>query len=435
MRYREPPKTGVTNDYGITYSPIDQQKSVLNTMYPVHQGVLNTVDNVILKNAYYHGPSTYATEGSSSQPPICFAQEFHNYGEDLLQIDADATLQNAYHHVPCTSDNEGCSKMQEYGLIYKPVDEYPTLLASQLYDYGGGLTSTSHNAYSSQMQQCEYISKGVDNWPTSLNQHVIRTQKKNHIDNNNNMRSEINVKNKTSTRQYTGQKRQRPCEKTLTNRRDHHSKRQQTSGIRSSHSPQSNNEGVSHLYIDIGDFDYACHYCNATFWYGERLKGNSHKYYPKYTKCCGGGQLYNVVGAHEYQLPTSGTLGAIVIQPDPNSQTDYDIIIEYKDKQPKRINKLNSSYMSLQFPLLFVYGQPGYNTKLTLKSVDSNKKRNKLSMNMYYKYQLHERFGIIENQSSNKFHYEITEFEKENSPTTCKKYTVNASNVFQLFDA
>ena len=46
------------------------------------------------------------------------------------------------------------------------------------------------------------------------------------------------------------------------------------------------------MYIDIGDSDYACEHCNATFWYGERLKGNSHKSYPKYTKCCGRGQVY-----------------------------------------------------------------------------------------------------------------------------------------------
>ncbi|PWA40007.1 hypothetical protein CTI12_AA566700 [Artemisia annua] len=78
-------------------------------------------------------------------------------------------------------------------------------------------------------------------------------------------------------------------------------------------------------------------------------------------------QLYNVVGAREYHLPSSNTFGAIVFQPDANSKTDYDIIIEYKDRQPKRINKLHSSYMSLQFPLLVVYGQPGYNTKMTFK--------------------------------------------------------------------
>ena len=48
---------------------------------------------------------------------------------------------------------------------------------------------------------------------------------------------------------------------------------------------------VSHLYIDLGDADYACEHCNATFWYGERLKRNCHRSYPKYTKCCGGGQV------------------------------------------------------------------------------------------------------------------------------------------------
>ncbi|PWA80598.1 helitron helicase-like domain-containing protein [Artemisia annua] len=85
-------------------------------------------------------------------------------------------------------------------------------------------------------------------------------------------------------------------------------------------------------------------------------------------------QLYNVVGGRQYQLPTSGTLGAIVIEPDTNTQTDYDVIIEYKDRRPQRINKLHNSYMSLQFPLLFVYGQPGYNTKMTLQEGTKNRK-------------------------------------------------------------
>lgn len=290
------------------------------------------------------------------------------------------------------------------------------------------------------------------------------------------------------------------------------------------------------MYIDLGDCQYVCEYCGATFWYGERLKSHSQRGRLRYGKCCAGGQLYlrnerdpptyfkelfkdkhfldniraynqmfsmvsfgadmddsinngrapyvfrisgeihhwigtlcpsndddprfmqlyvydtqnevknrmepfggkeksnlkveivegliqildqhnelvqvfrtardkcnegnvpefkiqlyNVVAAREYQLPSSGTLGAIVLEPDANSQTDFDMIIEYKDKQPKRINKLHSSYMSLQFPLLFVYGQPGYNTSLTLTGVNTTRKRTKVSMNMYYKYQLHER--------------------------------------------
>ncbi|PWA58989.1 nucleic acid-binding, OB-fold protein [Artemisia annua] len=95
-------------------------------------------------------------------------------------------------------------------------------------------------------------------------------------------------------------------------------------------------------------------------------------------------QLYNVVGARQYQLPTSGTLGAIVFGNASDSLTDYDVIIEYRDRRPKRINKLHSSYMSLQFPILFVYGQPGYNTKMEVTGTNSKRKRKKVSMKEYY---------------------------------------------------
>ncbi|GJY32097.1 DNA helicase [Tanacetum coccineum] len=39
-------------------------------------------------------------------------------------------------------------------------------------------------------------------------------------------------------------------------------------------------------------------------------------------------RLFSVVRAHEYDLPTSGTLGAIVFENGPNTRTDYDVIIE-----------------------------------------------------------------------------------------------------------
>ena len=83
-------------------------------------------------------------------------------------------------------------------------------------------------------------------------------------------------------------------------------------------------------------------------------------------------RLYNVAGVREYQLPSSDTLGAIVFESGSNSKTDYDVIIEKKDQGPQRINKLHQSYMSLQFPLLFIYGQPGYNTKMKIREVDAD---------------------------------------------------------------
>ncbi|PWA78772.1 helitron helicase-like domain-containing protein [Artemisia annua] len=84
--------------------------------------------------------------------------------------------------------------------------------------------------------------------------------------------------------------------------------------------------------------------------------------------------LYNGSGARGYELPTSQAIGAIVFGSGPTTKTNYDIIIEYRDGPAKGINKLHQSYMSLQFPLIFIYRQPGYHIKLMLRSADPNER-------------------------------------------------------------
>lgn len=87
-------------------------------------------------------------------------------------------------------------------------------------------------------------------------------------------------------------------------------------------------------------------------------------------------RLYNAEGAHGYELPTSNTLGAIVFDSGPTSESNYDVIIQYKDGPPHRINKLHKSYMSLRFSLIFIYGQPGFHTELKLRSATRVKEQN-----------------------------------------------------------
>ncbi|GJR18593.1 zinc finger, C6HC-type containing protein [Tanacetum coccineum] len=77
-------------------------------------------------------------------------------------------------------------------------------------------------------------------------------------------------------------------------------------------------------------------------------------------------RLYNVVGAQEYELPTGDMLGAIVYETGPEADMDYDIVLEERSGYPQRVNKLHSSYMSMQFPLLFIYGQDGYSKDLKM---------------------------------------------------------------------
>ncbi|GKB42272.1 DNA helicase [Tanacetum coccineum] len=62
-------------------------------------------------------------------------------------------------------------------------------------------------------------------------------------------------------------------------------------------------------------------------------------------------RLYNMGGVRGYELPTSDILGGIVFESGPRSRTDFDVIIEVRERPPQRTNKLHQSYMSLQFPL------------------------------------------------------------------------------------
>nr|GEW19368.1 DNA helicase [Tanacetum cinerariifolium] len=95
-------------------------------------------------------------------------------------------------------------------------------------------------------------------------------------------------------------------------------------------------------------------------------------------------RLYNKGGIRGYELPTTDTLGAIVFEDGSKSRTDFDVIIKFRGGPPQRISKLHQSYMSLQFPLLFTFGQPGFYPELVLKPRDGSGKGKKVKMNAYY---------------------------------------------------
>ncbi|PWA37099.1 hypothetical protein CTI12_AA593710 [Artemisia annua] len=90
-----------------------------------------------------------------------------------------------------------------------------------------------------------------------------------------------------------------------------------------------------------------------------------------------------------YELPTAETVDAVVFEETEDSRTDFNIIIEQHSGDPQCVSKLHSSYMSLQFPLLFLHGEDGYHIDLTLAEAltDTDKER-KMSMKMHYSYKL-----------------------------------------------
>lgn len=69
-----------------------------------------------------------------------------------------------------------------------------------------------------------------------------------------------------------------------------------------------------------------------------------------------------------------------------------DIVLEYKSSKLQRISDLHPLYMSLQYPLLFPYGEPGYNERIPYDvSVNSKVKRECMTMREYYAHQIQTR--------------------------------------------
>nr|GEU97923.1 DNA helicase [Tanacetum cinerariifolium] len=119
-------------------------------------------------------------------------------------------------------------------------------------------------------------------------------------------------------------------------------------------------------------------------------------------------RLYNVIGTRRYDLPTPETIGAIIFRGKIAMQSKFNLIVEEHSHIPQRVNKLHPCYMALQFPLLFVYGEEGYQKDMKLVNVpsQSTNKQRRVSMNMYYAYQIHDRvihYNLLPRGSGNFF--------------------------------
>ena len=71
---------------------------------------------------------------------------------------------------------------------------------------------------------------------------------------------------------------------------------------------------------------------------------------------------------------------AAVIVGDANQSINRDIILERQSGHLQRINELHPSYLGLQYPLLFPYGEDGYRNDIKHRDMDDShqRKRNRL---------------------------------------------------------
>ncbi|GKA59313.1 hypothetical protein Tco_0758626 [Tanacetum coccineum] len=125
-------------------------------------------------------------------------------------------------------------------------------------------------------------------------------------------------------------------------------------------------------------FRIARDWCNTHSWPDFRLRLHSER---KTTR--------------QYNAPTMSEVASININDFGDAHPTRDIVVDRKDTGPQRVSELHPSYMALQYPLLFPYGEEGFHENIPyhINTGTRKTKQGYVTMKEYYSYIIHQRPG------------------------------------------
>lgn len=94
-----------------------------------------------------------------------------------------------------------------------------------------------------------------------------------------------------------------------------------------------------------------------------------------------------------YNTPTASEVAALIPGDFNLDMENRDIVLEQKTGKLKRISEIHASYLALQYPLLFTYGEDGFRLGIKKGVTEASKKLKKpnISMRQFFAFRLHER--------------------------------------------
>ncbi|KAH1198058.1 hypothetical protein GmHk_18G051698 [Glycine max] len=177
-------------------------------------------------------------------------------------------------------------------------------------------------------------------------------------------------------------------------------------------------------YSDLGDQLIQCRYCNAQMCQYSGIQShivsglshmlNQHNSHAKSFRMArdrlAGDQANNIKlqlivargkDGRVYNMPNVPEIVALIVG-DFHLGSKRDIIVETQNGELQRIHELHASYLPLQYPILFPYGEDGYRADILHRSTSSSKKRkrNRLTMREWLSYRLQSR----SNEAQTLFH-------------------------------
>ncbi|XP_050205787.1 uncharacterized protein LOC126655597 [Mercurialis annua] len=97
---------------------------------------------------------------------------------------------------------------------------------------------------------------------------------------------------------------------------------------------------------------------------------------------------------NQYNAPSTSEIAGLLVGDFGYYDKSRDIVVEYNTGMLKRISALHPSFMSMQFPILFPYGENGYRIDIKYNNfVKKNIKRQYVTMREYYSYMIQQRFS------------------------------------------
>ncbi|KAL6550071.1 hypothetical protein OROMI_020559 [Orobanche minor] len=91
-----------------------------------------------------------------------------------------------------------------------------------------------------------------------------------------------------------------------------------------------------------------------------------------------------------YNLPTCSEVAALIVGNDEYEMDPRDIVLERKNGDFQRISELHPSYLPMQYPLLFQYGEDGYHPEIS-HSDKSKGARHKLTIKEFLAFRIFDR--------------------------------------------
>ncbi|XP_076935671.1 uncharacterized protein LOC143602463 [Bidens hawaiensis] len=102
-----------------------------------------------------------------------------------------------------------------------------------------------------------------------------------------------------------------------------------------------------------------------------------------------------------YNLPTSSEVATLIVGDIGDCLEKRDIIVNTQEGLLKRISELHPSYLPLQNPIFFPYGDDGYRVDIYHRvGIQTNNKRDRLTMREFFAYRIQDRtnnFSLITN--------------------------------------